>query len=155
MKLYATTKTYDDLLEMMNDLHKGNIKHDELVIWEFIKVRLPLLSAMCSYFLTTDSQVVMTMWGQDLNSRSDHEKMSVKGKMEAATYAQTRGYMKPLLRMLKKNTLTDDIRDSLTQIVKLTLQRDYIHANDKYLEMAIGNNTQRPTLSYYSNPKSK
>merc|ERR1711913_232450 len=69
----------------------------------------------------------------------DHEKMSVKGKMEAATYAQTRGYMKPLLRMLKKNTLTEDIRDSLTQIVKLTLQRDYIHANDKYLEMAIGN----------------
>jgi len=120
VKLYATTKTYDDLLEMMNDLHKGNIKHDELVIWEFIKV-------------------VMTMWGQELNSRTDHEKMSVKGKMEAATYAQTRGYMKPLLRMLKKNTLTDDIRDSLTQIVKLTLQRDYIHANDKYLEMAIGN----------------
>jgi len=120
VKLYETTKTYDDLLEMMNDLHKGNIKHDELVIWEFIKV-------------------VMTMWGHELNSRPDHIKLSVKGKMEAATYAQTRGYMKPLLRMLKKNALTEDIRDSLTQIVKYTLQRDYILANDKYLEMAIGN----------------
>jgi len=120
VKLYATTKTYDDLLEMMNDLHKGNKQHDEMVIWEFIKV-------------------VMSMWGQELNSRTDHVKMSVKGKMEAATYAQTRGYMKPLLRMLKKNALTEDIRDSLTQIVKYTLQRDYILANDKYLEMAIGN----------------
>merc|ERR1719369_1373296 len=47
--------------------------------------------------------------------------------------------MKPLLRMLKKNALTEDIRDSLSNMVKLTLQRDYIHANDKYLEMAIGN----------------
>merc|ERR1711874_238550 len=46
---------------------------------------------------------------------------------------------KPLLRMLKKNTLTDDIRDSLTQIVKYTLQRDYIKANERYMEMAIGN----------------
>lgn len=120
VKLYATTKTFDDLLEMMNDLHKKDLKYDEMVINEFIKV-------------------VMTMWGQELNSRSDQAKMSVKGRMDAGTYAQTRGYMKPLLRMLKKNALTDDIRDSLTQIVKLTLQRDYILANNKYVEMAIGN----------------
>jgi len=120
VKLYATTKTYDDLLDMMDDLNKKDFKYDEMVINEFIKV-------------------IMTMWGQELNSRSDSAKMSVKGRMEAGTYAQTRGYMKPLLRMLKKNTLTDDIRDSLTQIVKLTLQRDYILANNKYVEMAIGN----------------
>ena len=34
--------------------------------------------------------------------------------------------MKPLLRMLRKNQLTDDIRDSLSNMVKYVLQRDYI-----------------------------
>lgn len=47
--------------------------------------------------------------------------------------------MKPLLRMLKKQTVTDDIRDSLLKMVKYALQRDYILCNEAYMEMAIGN----------------
>ena len=47
--------------------------------------------------------------------------------------------MKPLLRMLKKQTVTDDIRDSLVKMVKFALQRDYILCNEAYMEMAIGN----------------
>ena len=46
--------------------------------------------------------------------------------MEETTYAQTRAYLKPLLRMLKKQTLSDEIRDSLAKLVKETLQRNYI-----------------------------
>ena len=61
------------------------------------------------------------------------------GKMEATTYTQSRIYLKPLLRMLKKQTLTDDIRDSLVQMVKETLQRNYIASHERYMEMAIGN----------------
>ena len=53
------------------------------------------------------------------------------GKMEATTYAQTRNYIKPLLRMLKKQTLTDDIRDSLVQMVKATLERNYIASHER------------------------
>ena len=41
--------------------------------------------------------------------------------------------------MLKKQTLTDDIRDSLVQMVKETLQRNYIASHERYMEMAIGN----------------
>ena len=63
----------------------------------------------------------------------------VAGKMEATTYTQSRIYLKPLLRMLKKQTLTDDIRDSLVQMVKETLQRNYIASHERYMEMAIGN----------------
>ena len=59
--------------------------------------------------------------------------------MEATTYTQSRIYLKPLLRMLKKQTLTDDIRDSLVQMVKETLQRNYIASHERYMEMAIGN----------------
>ena len=32
----------------------------------------------------------MTMWHHELNSRSDEERMCVKGKMDAATFTQTK-----------------------------------------------------------------
>jgi hypothetical protein len=38
--------------------------------------------------------------------------------------------MKPLLRKLKSNTLTDDILECLKDIVQLMLDREYIKAND-------------------------
>ncbi len=47
--------------------------------------------------------------------------------------------MKPLLRMIRKQTVTDDIRDSLIKMVKFALHRDYIACNEAYMEMAIGN----------------
>ncbi|XP_023327655.1 pre-mRNA-splicing factor 18-like isoform X2 [Eurytemora carolleeae] len=70
-KMYTTDKTYEDLLNMVNDLRRGNLKHDDIVIAEWIKV-------------------VMTMWHHELNSRSDEERMCVKGKMDAATFTQTK-----------------------------------------------------------------
>jgi len=120
LKLYTTNRTWSELLEMANDLRRGDHKHDENVISEWIKV-------------------IMTMWGNELNCRPEGEKMEVKGRMEAATFTQTKGYVKPLLKMLRKNQLTDDIRDSLSNMVKHIMQRDYIYANEKYMEMAIGN----------------
>ena len=51
----------------------------------------------------------------------------------------SRTYLKPLLRMIKKQTVTDDIRDSLQKMIKYALQRDYILCNEAYMEMAIGN----------------
>jgi pre-mRNA-splicing factor 18 len=47
--------------------------------------------------------------------------------------------MKPLLRMVRKHTVSDDIRDSLVRLVKHALQRDYITSHERYMEMAIGN----------------
>ena len=52
---------------------------------------------------------------------------------------QTKMYIKPLLKLLKKNTMSDDIRDSLSSMVKYIMHKDYILANEKYMEMAIGN----------------
>ena len=118
--LYDSNCTYDDLLELAHDLGKGDAEHDHNVVAEFIRVMLRL-------------------WGHELNKRDDAVKASVKGKMEATTYAQTRIYLKPLLRMLKKRTVTDDIRDSLVRMVKETLQRNYIASHERYMEMAIGN----------------
>ena len=54
-------------------------------------------------------------------------------------FLQTKMYIKPLLKLLKKNTMSDDIRDSLSSMVKYIMHKDYILANEKYMEMAIGN----------------
>jgi len=120
LKMYTTSKTWTELLELAHGLRRGDHKHDEMVISEWIKV-------------------IMTMWGQELNFRHEAEKMTVKGRMDAATFTQTKGYVKPLLKMLRKNQLTDDIRDSLSNMTRYIMQRDYILANEKYMEMAIGN----------------
>jgi hypothetical protein len=66
------------------------------------------------------------MWGNQLNSRSPAEKMGVRGKLACATYTQTQVYLKPLLRKLKTKTLPEDISDSLTEITRYMLDRDYI-----------------------------
>ena len=63
----------------------------------------------------------MTMWGKELNSRESEEKMTVQGRMDAATFKQTMGYLKPLLKMLRKGTLSEDIRDSLSNMVRMPL----------------------------------
>lgn len=66
------------------------------------------------------------MWGQQLNSATAAEKTSVKHKMARATYTQTQVYLKPLTRKLKKKSLPEDICDSLMEITKHLLERNYI-----------------------------
>ncbi|PIK48398.1 putative pre-mRNA-splicing factor 18 [Apostichopus japonicus] len=63
----------------------------------------------------------------------------MKGKLQTATYSQTSAYLEPLVRKLKRKTLPPDLLDSLVQIVKFMLEREYVKANDEYLQMAIGN----------------
>ena len=47
--MYTTDKTYEDLLNMVNDLRRGNLKHDDIVIAEWIKV-----CVMCIVFSDLD-----------------------------------------------------------------------------------------------------
>ncbi|XP_056000658.1 pre-mRNA-splicing factor 18-like isoform X1 [Ostrea edulis] len=48
-------------------------------------------------------------------------------------------YLKPLFKDLKHKTIDEDILDAMVIIVHHLMQRDYLKANDAYLEMAIGN----------------
>ena len=86
------------------DIRRGNKKHDDMVISEWIKV-------------------VMTIWGQELNDRPEAEKMGVTGKTASAIFTQTKIYIKPLLKMLKKEQMSDDIRDSLSNMVKYIMHK--------------------------------
>lgn len=112
--------TYDQIQEMAKNLGRNNKDHDHFVISTFL-------------------EFILKMWHNQVNSYSQTARMSANVKIARATCAQTKVYMKPLLRKLKKKTLPEDILDSLTDITKRLLNRNYIKASDAYLQMAIGN----------------
>ncbi|XP_035209652.1 pre-mRNA-splicing factor 18-like [Stegodyphus dumicola] len=101
-------------------LGKGSDSDDAKVILKFLRFLLQL-------------------WGQKLNSRPEVEKTSMKGKLASATYTQTQDYIRPLFRRLKKENCPEDILEHLVLIVNYMLDRNYVKANDAYLQMAIGN----------------
>ncbi|XP_014239420.1 pre-mRNA-splicing factor 18 [Cimex lectularius] len=112
--------TYEEVQQMAVKLGRGDAKYDMDIIIHFL-------------------QLMIRLWGEELNKRSEAEKITTKGKMALATYTQTQQYLKPLLNKLKNKTLPEDILDSLTEIVRHLLDRNYIMASDAYLQMAIGN----------------
>jgi pre-mRNA-splicing factor 18 len=65
--------------------------------------------------------------------------VSTQGKISSATYTQTQSYLRPLLKQLKSNKVAEDILKHLIIITKFLLERNYVKANDAYLQMAIGN----------------
>ncbi|XP_073992755.1 pre-mRNA processing factor 18 [Rhodnius prolixus] len=112
--------SYEEIQQMSAKLGKGDSKYDMDVIIHFL-------------------QLILRLWGEELNKRSDAEKMATRGKMALATYTQTQLYLKPLLNKLRTKSLPEDILDSLKEIVRHLLDRNYIMASDAYLQMAIGN----------------
>lgn len=106
--------------EASERLGKGSDSADAKVILKFLRFLLQL-------------------WGQRLNFRPEAEKTSMKGKLASGTYSQTQDYIRPLFRRLKKENVHDDILEHLVLIVNFMLDRNYVKANDAYLQMAIGN----------------
>ena len=101
---------------------------------------------ICNDHKREDAEVILTflryllqLWGTKLNARSEEEKTCMKGKIASATYTQTTSYMKPLFKQLKSAKIGSDILRHLVNITRYLLEREYIKANDCYLQMAIGN----------------
>jgi len=120
VKVVTDDMTYEEILELAKGMGAGNVEIDLKVISNLLKL-------------------ILQIWGQKLNSRPEAEKRSVIGKRASATYGQTQAYLKPLFKKLRNKSIQDDILDSLTIIVQHILDRNYIAANDAYLQMAIGN----------------
>uniref|UniRef100_A0A6M2DR32 Pre-mRNA-splicing factor 18 n=1 Tax=Xenopsylla cheopis TaxID=163159 RepID=A0A6M2DR32_XENCH len=117
--LTEESTTYEDIQQMAKRLGKGNREHDMMVIMTLL-------------------QFLMKQWYVQLE-KSKTKNLSTKEKIARATFNQTRDYLRPLLRKLKSKSLPDDICDSLCEITRHLLDRNYIMASDSYLEMAIGN----------------
>ncbi|XP_067420680.1 pre-mRNA-splicing factor 18 isoform X1 [Emydura macquarii macquarii] len=89
--------------------------------------------------ITKFLKFLLGVWAKELNAREDYVKRGVQGKLNSATQKQTESYLRPLFRKLRKRNLPADIKESITDIIKFMLQREYVKANDAYLQMAIGN----------------
>lgn len=112
--------TYEELMKLAEKFGQGDEELDYQVMLKFLKL-------------------VLKLWGDELNSRPEDIKRSMKGKVVSATHMQTVEYIKPLFRNLKQKNISIDIFGCLVDIVKHLLNRDYLKANEAYLEMAIGN----------------
>ncbi|XP_062403353.1 pre-mRNA-splicing factor 18 isoform X2 [Sardina pilchardus] len=120
LKVHEENTTIEELQALGESLGTGDDNGDQDVIHKVLRF-------------------LLGVWAKDLNSREDHVKRSVQGKLASATQSQTESYLKPLFRKLRKKTLPADIKESITDIIKFMLQREYVKANDAYLQMAIGN----------------
>ncbi|KAJ2911157.1 hypothetical protein GGI21_000071 [Coemansia aciculifera] len=78
-------------------------------------------------------------WDDYLASRSEEERRSAQGKMEAATQRQSADYLKPFFRNLKERKVQADVLARITEIARNMMDREYMKANDSYLQLSIGN----------------
>ncbi|KAI1715542.1 prp18 domain-containing protein [Ditylenchus destructor] len=140
--------------ELVDEVVKGNKneagKHDVLTpeadaTWDQITQRAPLLGEgenpnrdcdIIREFLV----YLLKRWGRELNAREEAVKRSPQGKLEAGTHKQTMECIRPLVTSLEKYTCNSDIRIHLIHICRLCIiERDYIRANNAYMQMSIGN----------------
>lgn len=82
---------------------------------------------------------MLLVWEEELASRPADEKSTMKGKVASATQKQTRQYMNPLFKQLKKGECPKDVVKNTENICARCIEREYVKANESYLKMAIGN----------------
>ena len=87
----------------------------------------------------TPIQEVLREWEEELEARPEAEKRTAHGKYAKATWHQTRQYLKPLFKQLKRKSCPADIVEYMDRIVAFCRDREYVKANDSYLQMSIGN----------------
>ena len=112
--------TMEDLKDLSKNLEKDSVEGQCKLVMHFV-------------------EHVLQLWAKNLKLRTDNVKIGIHGKRDAATCNQTRCYLKPLIKRLRKRTLPEDILECLVEIVQHCLDRNYVGANDAYLQMAIGN----------------
>ncbi|KAL4648958.1 pre-mRNA-splicing factor 18 isoform X2 [Arapaima gigas] len=120
LKVYEENTTMEELEALGESLGTGNDIRDMEVVYKVLKF-------------------LLGMWARELNRREEHAKWSVQGKLASATQKQTESYLKPLFGKPWGKSLLADIRESVTDITRFLLQREYVKANDPFLQMAIGN----------------
>lgn len=81
----------------------------------------------------------MRLWASEIESMSKDERRTNKGRFLAVTYEQTKDWLRPLYKLLRKRKLAKNILDSLKSIFEAAAEREYVLANSLYLErLAIG-----------------
>lgn len=125
----STTNSQTDIDEMrilINELSPSNSS-----IGDVISKDCEIISKFLRFILDS--------WGHELNSRPIEEKTSQAGKNISARYTTTKANLKPLFKLLKKNTISRDILRQLKLIAKDLIDKNYREATSHYIEMSVGN----------------
>ncbi|GFR49881.1 hypothetical protein Agub_g11985, partial [Astrephomene gubernaculifera] len=81
----------------------------------------------------------MKEWEDDLERRPDEVKDCSSGIQATFAFKQTARNMEPLYDRLRNRQITDELLTGLWMMVQAMRNRNYLHANDIYLKLAIGN----------------
>jgi pre-mRNA-splicing factor 18 len=80
------------------------------------------------------------LWEGDVSGMPVDVRRTNQGRMAAATLEQTKEWLKPLTRQLRKRRLAANILRALVNIFEAVEEREYVRANSHYYEqLAIGN----------------
>lgn len=82
----------------------------------------------------------VSLWQQEIDVMPPEERRTSKGRFAAVTCEQTKEWLKPLIKLLRKRQLKKEILNALRNIFAAVEKREYVKANSIYLEqLAIGN----------------
>jgi len=82
---------------------------------------------------------ILREWEKRLHDRSEGEKIGKDGKNETMRQKQARRDIKPLFKLLKNRQAPRDVVRLVTAMIDALYDRKYDHAQEKYLELSIGN----------------
>merc|ERR1719234_228778 len=102
---------FEQFTQLKDSLDTGNTELDIKVVTDFINF-------------------ILDCWGSQLDKNSLKEK---------STLIQSTTHLSPLIKAMKMRQVQIDIADSFTKIVKCLINRSYLEANSRYLDIAIGN----------------
>ena len=81
---------------------------------------------------------LLKQWSSDLSSRPSSVSKTQAGKNALKTHKQCKDYIRPLFSLLKSKSLALDQLESMRCIVRLCKEGEFVQANDKYIDIAIG-----------------
>merc|ERR1719461_2244382 len=82
---------------------------------------------------------ILREWKKYLLDRPEEVKLSNEGKQETMRQKQTRRDIKPFFKLRKNRQAPKDVVRLVTSLIDRLWERDYDKAQEKYLEMSIGN----------------
>lgn len=82
----------------------------------------------------------MRLWHTEVQEMAAEDRRKSKGRQLVNMYEQTKSWLKPLEKLLRKRKLQKNILSALKDIFDAAEEREYVRANRLYLErLAIGN----------------
>ena len=97
-------------------------------------------------FMIRVFKTIIAAWARELNERPVEEKESQQGRLDTAIHTQTVEYMKPFLKRYndkskysKRDLLGMDLIESIVDVVKFLIAKNYLKAHENLLLCAVGN----------------